>query len=160
MSFSGYSSFCFHYWIFNEYLKDCLAHSSCHKYFTRGWKECQSAQKLLKGRMYYVLYYRTEPQVVLRRQKVWVNKSCYSFHFLLKCFKSLLQQDVPALGLLLKTMSAMDCHHSKGTRCFLSFGHEIKQPIIWAAEQGQSMEMQMKTRTSRVEGNAFHFRAV
>ena len=35
--------------------------------------------------MYHILYYRTEPQSVLRRQKEWINESCCFFHCLLRC---------------------------------------------------------------------------
>lgn len=59
-----------------------------------------------------------------------------------------------------ETMPAMDCHRCKGIRCLLSFDFEIKQPIVWAAEQGQSVKRQMMARTSTAEGDAFHFRAV
>lgn len=92
--------------------------------------------------------YRAELHLVLRGQKVCVHESCYSFCFLLRCFESLLQQDVPAsnlvgalgsvltaLGFLLKAISVKDCQDSEGIWCLLSFDNETKQPIIWAAER-------------------------
>lgn len=99
---------------------------------------------------------------MLRRQKVWTSESYNSFHFLMRCFKSLLYQDLPAsnlvwalgstrmaLSLLLKTMPVMDCHGSKNTRCLLFFVNEIKQPIFleglwwgrwWWAPAGEGLE--------------------
>lgn len=76
--------------------------------------------------------------------KVCVNESLHPFHFLLRCFKSLLWKDAPASGLtwasgsatvavclLLKTMHAIDLHGSKGTRkTRSSFATSVCFPLI------------------------------
>lgn len=97
----------------------------------------------LLTRMSYVLGCRAELYLVLRGQKVCVHESCYSLCFLLRCFESLLQQDVPAsnlvgplgsvltaLGFLLKAIPVKDCQDSEEIRCLLSFDNETTQPII------------------------------
>lgn len=54
----------------------------------------------------------------------------------------------------------MYCHGSKGEKMLLSSENESKQPLLWEAEQGQSMERQAMVRTSRAEKNPFHFSGI